>query len=185
MSYAQRRDFCRSLSRYGDMNFVLDTISNEAIIQDDNGYIAQLDLDKLRLFLNKDFNSNNGKTNADTIIRDCKISYNTIYSALGWDKNNGAWSYFRKFLVEGFLAFEILLDEKRKRITGFLELDAITLEPGIEYTEDGQELFIWYQYKGESRERKQTKKNKRIKRIRFHGIMFLSQILQTFLIWKH
>lgn len=154
MSYAQRRDFCRSLSRYGDMNFVLDTISNEAIIQDDNGYIAQLDLDKLRLFLNKDFNSNNGKTNADTIIRDCKISYNTIYSALGWDKNNGAWSYFRKFLVEGFLAFEILLDEKRKRITGFLELDAITLEPGIEYTEDGQELFIWYQYKGESRERK-------------------------------
>lgn len=35
-----------------------------------------------------------------------------------------------------------------------MEIDPLTLEPGLLVTEDGKELFIWYQYKGESRERR-------------------------------
>lgn len=155
MTYQQRRQFCQQIARDNEINFLLDTICNEAIVQDENGYIAQLDLDRLKLFLNKGYNRKQGKdnSNADTLIRDCKVSYNTIYSALGWDDNNGGFQYFKKFLIEGFITLEILIDQATKTVTGFLELDPITLQPDIVTTEDGRQLFIWYQFKGEARQR--------------------------------
>lgn len=154
LSYSQRRDYCRDLARDNEINFILDTICNEAINEDENGYIAQLDLDRLKLFLNKSYSNTKTGSNADVLIRDCKVAYNNIYTALGWDANNGGWSYFKQLLIDGFIALEILIDENSKSIVGFLDIDPLTLEPGIVVTEDGKELFIWYQYKGEQRERR-------------------------------
>lgn len=151
MSYQQRRQYCQQIARDNEINFILDTITNEAIIPDENGYIAQLDLDRLKLFLNNKYSKNN--TDADKLIRDCRISFSTIYSALGWDDNNGAWQYFKKFLIEGFITLEILIDQKTNSVSGFLELDPITLQPDILTTEDGKQIFVWYQFKGESRQR--------------------------------
>lgn len=153
MSYTQRRDFCRQMARDYEINFVLNTIADEAIVPDENGYIAQLDIDRLKLFLNKSYNDKDTNTNADSLIRDCKIAFNTVYSCLGWDNNNGAWQYFKKFLIEGFLAFEILYDKEHKNIIGFLELDPVTLEPGTITMEDGNQLMVYFQYKGESRQK--------------------------------
>lgn len=153
MTYSTRCQMCKQLARDIEINFILETICNEAIIPDENGFIAQLDLDKLKLFLNKRFKNNNG-LDADKLIRDCKIAYNKIYAALGWANNNGAWTYFKKFLIEGFLAFEIIMDDNKKNIIGIMNIDPTTLEPDIQITEDGQELFIWYQYKGAANQRK-------------------------------
>ena len=44
----------------------------------------------------------------------------------GWDKSNGAWNTFKKFLIEGYIAFEIIYDNKpeyAREIIGFKELD--------------------------------------------------------------
>lgn len=153
MTYQQRRQFCQQIARDNEINFLLDTICNEAIVQDENGYIAQLDLDRLKLFLNKGYSNKNTNSNADVLIRDCKIAFNTIYSALGWDDNNGGFEYFKKFLIEGFITLEILMDENTKTITGFMEIDPITLQPDIKTTEDGRQIFLWYQFKGEARQR--------------------------------
>lgn len=155
MSYQQRRQACQQMARDSEINFILQTITNEAIVQDDNGYIAHLDLDRLKMFLNKAYTNDTTGEGTDKIIRDCKIAYNTIYSCLGWDDNNGGWEYFRKFLIEGFLAFEILVDARAKTIIGFKEIDPITLQPCVEELEDGTKLFVWYQFKGDaSMERK-------------------------------
>jgi len=139
------------MARDYEIQFVLNTISDEAIVPDENGYVVQLDIDRLKLFLNKSFNDKVNNTNADSLIRDCKIAFNTVYSCFGWDANNGAWNYFKKFLVDGFLSFEILYDEPHKNIVGFLELDPTTLEPGTLQMEDGNQIMVYYQYKGESR----------------------------------
>lgn len=153
MTYATRCQYCRQLARDVEINFLLETICNEAVVNDENGQFVHLNIDKLKLFLNKGYENKKTGTNADKLINDVKIAFNRVYSAFGWENNNGAWNYFKKFLVEGFLAFEIVFDEKHKNIIGILNLDPTTLQPYIRVTEDGQELFIWYQFKGAANER--------------------------------
>lgn len=189
---------CQELATDAEISFVLDTISNESIIPDENGYIAQLNIDRLKMFLNKDFKTSNDT--ADKLIRDCKIAYNIVYSNFGWDANNGAWHAYRQFLIDGFLAFEIILNEERNMISGIMQLDPVTLEPSIDIGPNGESLLIWYQYKGQSNERKIPDSNiiyiswsghnmNRIHTISYvEGLMrpynMLKQLEQSHLIWN-
>lgn len=72
----------------------------------------------------------------------------------GWDKSNGAWNMFKKFLIEGYLSFEIIYDnmEDPHEIIGFKYIDPATLEPAIERDEEGKEYKVWYQNRGEQNE---------------------------------
>ena len=153
MTYATRCMYCRQLARDIEITFLLETICNEAVVNDENGQFVHLNLDKLKLFLNKGYDSKKANLTADKLVNDCKIAFNRVYSAFGWENNNGAWNYFKKFLIEGFLAFEIIFDTAKKNIIGILNLDPTTLQPDIKVTEDGQELFIWYQFKGAANQR--------------------------------
>lgn len=73
----------------------------------------------------------------------------------GWDKSNSAWNMFKKFLIEGYLAFEIIFDNLNdpKEIIGFKYLDPATLEPAIEHDQQGREIKVWYQNRGDAEER--------------------------------
>ena len=73
----------------------------------------------------------------------------------GWDKSNGAWNMFKKFLIEGYLSFEIIYDDldNPKKIIGFKYIDPATLEPSIEIDEEGREVKVWYQNKGDAEQR--------------------------------
>lgn len=155
LSYTQRRDYLRQFACDMEIAFILDTITNEAIVPDENGFFAHLDLDKLKLSINKSYNNKATSSDADKLIRDCKIAYNTVYSCYGWNHNSDGWNYFRKFLIDGYLAFEIVFDDPQKptTIVAFKELDPATLEPEIVQL-DGKITVIWYQYKGDqSRQR--------------------------------
>ena len=130
LSYSQRREQLRSFSQIPTVSFVLDTISDETIILDENNYFAQLDLKLLKLKLNSEYKGKNGET-ADDLINNCQKAFKIIYSTYGWDKSNDAWNYFKKFLIEGYIAFEIVVDNLMHptRIIGIREIDPITLEP--------------------------------------------------------
>ena len=152
MSYSQRRDQLRLFSQYPTITNVLETISDETIILDENNYFAQLDLDLLKLRLNKDYKGPNGE-DADMLISNCQKAFKLIYQKFGWDKSNDAWNFFKQFLVEGYLAFEIVVDNLMKptEIIGFKVLDPVTLEPEIGFDPvTGQEIKIWYQFKGDA-----------------------------------
>lgn len=61
---------------------------------------------------------------------------------------------FQKFLIDGFLAFEIIFNfehnsYKATDILGFKELDPVTLEPAIVKDENGYDIKVWYQFKGD------------------------------------
>jgi len=86
-------------------------------------------LDRLKLNLNKNYSNKSKNVNADSLIRDCKIAYNTIYSCFGWDRNNDGWNYFKKFLIDGYLAFEIIFDDNENPTTieCFKEVDPVTI----------------------------------------------------------
>jgi hypothetical protein len=53
---------------------------------------------------------------------------------------------FKQFLIDGFLAFEIVYSTDGKKIVGFKELDPTSLQPHTEKSPDGSFEQIWVQY---------------------------------------
>lgn len=151
LSYPARRDYLRLFSQNQTINSVLDTVADESIILDENNYFAQLDLDLLKLRLNANVKTPSGDS-ADDLIKLCQRSFKDIYQLYGFDKTNDAWNYYKKFLIDGFLAFELIFDDllHPKKIIGIKQLDPVTLEPDIEILPSGKEVKVWYQFKGDA-----------------------------------
>ena len=149
MSYPQRVEYLRQFSQQQTIAFVLDTIADEAIVLDENNYFAHLDIDKLKSNISAD------SEYADELVETCDKAFKRVYSMFGWDKSNSAWNMFKKFLIEGYLAFEIIFDNlgDPKEIIGFKYLDPATLEPAIEHDREGREIKVWYQNRGDAQER--------------------------------
>lgn len=148
-SYPLRRDYLRQFAQNGEINFVLETIADDAIVYDENNYFASLDIDRLKSKVRKDFDK------VDLLIKDCQVAFKRVYSLYGWADSNDAWSYMKKFLTDGFLAFEIIFDysetKQATNIIAFKELDPVTLEPEILIDNaTGKEIKVWYQFRGDS-----------------------------------
>ena len=148
--YKTRRAYLRDFSQNGEINSVIEMVADESIVPDSKNFFCQLDLNPLK--------SKIKKTKEGTkVIDGLNEAFNRIYQMYGWTDSNDAWSYMKKFLVDGYLAFEILFDYdhtndgtvvKPKDIIGFKELDPTTLQPDIVKDEiTGQDIKIWYQYK--------------------------------------
>ena len=142
--YPQRREFLRKFAMNGEIEFVLDTITDEVITYDSNNYFAYPDTRNLKSVLKAE--------KSKEIVDYINASFKRVYYAFGFNNGHDAWFYVKKFLTDGFLAFEIIFDTDdsggAKNIIGFKELDPITLQPEIRKDERGQDIRIWVQYKG-------------------------------------
>ncbi len=146
-SYQMRRDFLRKFALQGEINYVLETIADETIVNDDMHYFAYPNTKQLKSILKKE----NGKEIVDGI----NLAYRRVYHLFHFNEGNDAWSYVKKFLIDGFLAFEIIYSSNKEGtkatdIVGFQELDPITLQPEIRTDAYGNEYKVWIQYKGDS-----------------------------------
>lgn len=145
-SYEQRREFLRKFAMQGEIDFITDTIADDTIVYDENGYFAYPDVKQLAARLKPE----KGKF----IIDELNECFRQVYTKFKFNESHDAWAFFKKFLVEGTLAFEIIYDkdEKTNKATGiktFQEMDTTTLEPGIINDNDGNEVKVWYQNKGD------------------------------------
>jgi len=139
--YAGKRDYLRKFSLNPEIEYILDTVCDEAISYDGFNFFAY------PAFLNiigikKDVSDKIDST------------YKKLYDMFGFNDDISAWQYFRQLLVDGFVAFEIVYDDKGKNIIGFKELDATTLMPSVEKQKDGTFLNVWYQYPKDERKRR-------------------------------
>jgi len=139
--YAGKRDYLRKFSLNPEIEYILDTVCDEAISYDGFNFFAY------PAFLNiigikKD------------VIDKIDSTYKKLYDMFGFNDDISAWQYFRQLLVDGFVAFEIIYDDKGKNIIGFKELDATTLMPSVEKQKDGTFLNVWYQYPKDERKRR-------------------------------
>lgn len=139
--YAGKRDYLRKFSLNPEIEYILDTVCDEAISYDGFNFFAY------PAFLNiigikKD------------VIDKIDSTYKKLYDMFGFNDDISAWQYFRQLLVDGFVAFEIIYDDKGKNIIGFKELDATTLMPSVEKQKDGTYLNVWYQYPKDERKRR-------------------------------
>lgn len=145
-SYKARRDFLRKFALQGEIEYVLETIADETIVNDDMHYFAYPNTRQLKSILRAD----RGKE----IVDEINNAYRRVYHLFHFNEGNDAWHYVKKFLVDGFLAFEIIYDSGKdgrfaKNIVGFQELDPVTLQPDIRKDEYGNEYKVWIQNKGD------------------------------------
>lgn len=146
-TYQMRRAFLRKFALQGEIDYVLDTIADEVIVNDEMHYFAYPNTKQLRSILKPE----HGKK----IVDEINAAYRRIYHAFNFNESNDAWHYVKKFLVDGFLAFEIIYSDKKSNkniasdVIGFKELDAITLQPEIRVNSKGQEYKVWIINKGD------------------------------------
>lgn len=149
--YPTRRDFLRRFAMNGEIEHVLEVIADETIIQDDANFFAYPNTKKLKSVLKVE--------KAKEIVDDINESFKKVYYAYGFNSGHGGWHYGKKFLIDGFLAFEIIYDgegsDPAKNILGFKEIDPVTLEPEIRTDENGSEYRVWVQFKGDSEKQRE------------------------------
>jgi len=130
--YAEKRKFLRKFALNGEIEFILDTVCDESITYDDRNFFATAST------LNIDLK--------DKILDKITDHYNRLYNVFGFQNSNLAWQYFRQLLIDGFLAFEIIYDNKGKEIIGFKELDPTSLQPMVEKIGENDYQQFWIQY---------------------------------------
>lgn len=136
-NYSKKREQLRTFAVQDEIEEILDVITDEAIVFDESNYMAYAEY--------------NGQI-SKAIEEEIGDVYNNIYNYFGFNDNASAWNYFRKWLIDGYLAFEIVYNDKQTEIIGFKELDPISLMPGLD-TDNGKK--VWVQYKGQGvKERK-------------------------------
>lgn len=135
--YPQKREALRKLALQPELEDILDTMANESIVYDnDLTYFAEPYIEAQEL---ADFNPKTRDKINDVLNK----NYRRFYKMLNWKYN--AWDDFKRWLVEGILAWEIVYDslEKPTKIIGLMPLDPATLTKKFENNK-----WYWIQFKG-------------------------------------
>lgn len=135
--YPQKREALRKLAMQPELEDILDVMSNESIVYDtDLTYFAEPFIEIQEL--------HDVKTEHQKAIED-KMGkyYRRFYKMLNWKYK--AWDDFKRWLIEGILAWEIVYDnlEKPTEIIGLIPLDPATLTKKYENNK-----WYWVQFKG-------------------------------------
>ena len=117
-SYADKRRILREYSIKDEIRDFVSTICDESIIYNDD----------------KDFCSPKPLSNDyPQEVRDKYQEYfERVYNKFGFSDNISAWNMMRDFLIDGYVAVEIIYDDKKKNIIGFNRLRPETLVPAYE-----------------------------------------------------
>lgn len=124
--YGVKREALRQLALQPELEDILDTMTNESIVYDSNySYFAEPYIDT------KDYEGFT-KDSKDKINKLLSSNYQRLYKLLNWRVN--AWDDFKRWLIEGILAWEIVYDslENPTKIIGLIPIDATTLTKKIE-----------------------------------------------------
>ena len=135
--FPQKREALRKLALQPELEDILDTMTNEAIVYDsDYTYFAEPFIEQQEL---QDFK----KDVQEQINSTINEYFRSFYKMLNWKYR--AWDDFKRFLVEGILAWEIVYDrlDKPTKIIGLVPLDAATLTRKFDNNK-----WYWIQFKG-------------------------------------
>jgi hypothetical protein len=139
-NYVSKRDFLRSFSLNDEIVEILDTIADEAIVYDDKNWFCYPDTRGLESILND--------SKKEEVVDFIHEQFKKLYVKFGFNNNTKAWNLFRQYLIDGFLAFEIVTDEEGEDVIALNKLDPSTVELSTIVGEDGVEYVVWLQKVG-------------------------------------
>lgn len=128
-SYLEKQRILREYARKGEIMDYIAMVADEAIMySEEENFCEPVDL-------------------PDEFKKEVKDKYaenfKHIYNKLGFIDGKKAWDYFRALMIDGFLAFEIVFDDRQKNIIGINQLEPSTLLPSIEPTTGDN---VWVQF---------------------------------------
>ena len=126
-NYQKKKEQLRRFALQDEIEEILDIICEETIVFDDGNKFANIKL--------------NYKADRE-ILDEFAEEYNKIYNYFGFYDTVQATDYFRKWLIDGFLAFEIVYNPEQTEIIGFIELDPAALTPGIDPNTNEKIWFV-------------------------------------------
>lgn len=135
--YPQKREALRKLALQPELEDILDVMTNESIVYDtDLTYFAEPFIEVQELHDVK-------KELRGKIEDEMGKYFRKFYKMLNW--KYAAWDDFKRWLVEGILAFEIVYDrlDKPTEIIGIIPIDPATLTKKYDNNK-----WYWIQYKG-------------------------------------
>lgn len=127
--YPEQRRILQEYSNKDRIRDAVTVICDESIVYDeDDGFVSVADLpDKFEQSIREKYIAN----------------FNKLYQVFGFTNGRVPWNYFRKLLIDGFIAFEIIYDDRQKNIIGLTMMDPSTLVPAIDPISNEQ---IWIQF---------------------------------------
>ena len=126
-NYQKKKEQLRRFALQDEIEEILDIICEESIVFDGANKFANIKL--------------NYKAD-QAILDEFADEYNKIYNYFGFYDTVQATDYFRKWLIDGFLAFEIVYNTDQTEIIGFIELDPACLTPGIDPNTNEKIWFV-------------------------------------------
>ena len=135
--FAQKREALRKLAVQPELEDILDTMTNESIVYDsDLTYFAEPFIEQQEINMLK-------KDVQEKLINTMNTYFRKFYKMLNWKYR--AWDDFKRFLIEGNMAWEIVYDnlEKPTQIIGLVPIDPATLTKKF-----NNNKWYWVQYKG-------------------------------------
>ena len=117
-SYGDKRRILREYSIKDEIRDFVSSLTDESIIYNDD----------------RDFCSPKALSNdySQEIKDKYQEYFEKIYNKHGFSDSITAWNYMRDFLIDGYLALEIIFDDKKKNIIAFNRLRPETLVPAYE-----------------------------------------------------
>ena len=137
--YGSKRDTLLNFAINGEVESILDTVADEAIIYDNQNFFCTPDLSLITPYLDP----KNKKVN--NILENINTNFKRIYNMLYLTDSVQGWQLFKQFLIEGFLVLEIVYDKEQTKIIGFQILDPVSIRPDVKMI-DGKYRKIWRQY---------------------------------------
>jgi hypothetical protein len=128
-AYQDKRKILRQYAIKDEIKDFVTQIADEAIIYNDNNYFCEL----------KDMPDEFD----NSIKQRYQESFNRIYRNFGFNDGLTAWNYFKNFLIDGYIAFEMVYDNKQKNIVDLQPIDPMTL---VVSTDPGTGTIVWIQY---------------------------------------
>lgn len=119
--YRNKLEFLRVFSTHPEIEFIVESIADDLIVYDQNGYFCNMVLQGYAGDSNKKVND---------LVND---SFKRIYTLLQFHDGITVWSYAYQWVVEGTLVFEKLFDDKENptKVVGLMELAPDTVIPMI------------------------------------------------------
>ena len=126
-SYPDKRRILREYSIKDEIRDFISTLADECIVYSDTDFCNPRAL---------------GTDYSQDIKDKYQEYFETIYNKFGFADSVTAWNLMRDFLIDGYIAMEIIWDDKKKNIIAFNRMWPETLVPSYE----PQIGHIWIQY---------------------------------------
>lgn len=148
LDYDVKVEKLMDMAANGEMEFVLENITDDIIVYDENNYFCHPA--DIRKAIHRKDGINSKKDSyikEDQLMAEYTDAFESIYSAWGFDNGISAWQWVYEYLITGRLAFEIIYDDidNPKRIVGFKELNPSSIYPNYTMDEGGNPILTWVQ----------------------------------------